>query len=36
MTTKSVSITAAALLATALGAGAALAQSNPAPALTRR
>ena len=32
MTTKSISITAAALLATALGVGAALAQSNPAPA----
>jgi hypothetical protein len=29
MTTKSISITAAALLATALGVGAALAQSNP-------
>ena len=29
MTTKSISITAAALLATALGIGAALAQSNP-------
>jgi Spy/CpxP family protein refolding chaperone len=32
MTTKSISITAAALLATILGVGAALAQSNPAPA----
>jgi hypothetical protein len=31
MMTKSISITAAALLATALGVGAALAQSNPAP-----
>ena len=31
MTTKSISITAAALLATTLGVGAALAQSNPAP-----
>jgi Spy/CpxP family protein refolding chaperone len=31
MTTKSISIAAAALLATALGMGAALAQSNPAP-----
>jgi hypothetical protein len=31
MTTKSISITAAALLATALGVGAAFAQSNPAP-----
>jgi hypothetical protein len=31
MTTKSISIAAAALLATAIGAGAALAQSNPAP-----
>jgi Spy/CpxP family protein refolding chaperone len=31
MTTKSISITAAALLAVTLGVGAALAQSNPAP-----
>jgi hypothetical protein len=31
MTTKSISIAAAALLATVLGVGAALAQSNPAP-----
>jgi hypothetical protein len=31
MTTKSISIAAAALLATTLGVGAALAQSNPAP-----